>query len=158
MMFAARQKLKVKVDMVILNDDGVRIDQIAAGNVTKGDIFNIMPFENLIVLQQIQGNVLQQFLDLVAADGGWPIAGFSMQIKEGKAVNVIINGQALDTTKTYSVVNSDYIANGGKNAFMLKNIPQQTTGYLIRSALFDYIKYNDNKLSAHLENRVSYAQ
>jgi 2',3'-cyclic-nucleotide 2'-phosphodiesterase (5'-nucleotidase family) len=157
-LFEARQKFSVPIDMAVVNDDGLRIDRIAAGNVTKWDIFNVMPFENMMVVQKIKGDVLQLFLDLIAADKGWPVAGIRMQIQNGKAVNVWVGNKPLENDKLYTVVNSDYIANGGKNAFMLKSIPQQNMGYLIRDALFDYIKINDKKLVANLENRISNAQ
>ena len=154
----AKEKFNFPIDIAILNDDGLRIDQIAAGNITKWDIYNVMPFENLMVAQKIKGDVLQQFLDLIAADKGWPVAGMTMQIKEGKAVNVLIGGKPLDPNKIYSVVNSDYIANGGKNAAMLKSIPQVTSGYLLRDAIFDYIKDKGKVITSKEENRVTYAQ
>jgi 2',3'-cyclic-nucleotide 2'-phosphodiesterase (5'-nucleotidase family) len=158
MYYAAKKSFTVPIDIAIVNDDGIRIDQIAAGQVTRWDIFNIMPFENMMVLQQIKGNVLQQFLDLIAADKGWPVAGMTMQLQNGKAVNVLINGKPLEKDKIYNVINSDYIANGGKNAEMLKGIPQQNKGYLLRDAIFDYIKFKNNTLSAAIENRVTNAQ
>jgi hypothetical protein len=43
----------------------------------------------------MKGSVLQQFLDLTAARGGWPVAGITMHIKDNKAVDVMINGSHL---------------------------------------------------------------
>jgi 2',3'-cyclic-nucleotide 2'-phosphodiesterase (5'-nucleotidase family) len=85
----------------------------------------------------------------------------TMQIKDKKAINVLINGKALDPTATYTVVNSDFIANGGDNAEMLRAIPQITNGYLMRDAIFDYIKKlkgQGKNITAHIENRVTNAQ
>jgi 2',3'-cyclic-nucleotide 2'-phosphodiesterase (5'-nucleotidase family) len=91
---------------------------------------------------------LKQLLDHIASRGGWPVAGMTMQMLDKKAVNVMIGGQPLDLNKTYITVNSDFVANGGDDAFMLKSIKQESIGYLMRDALFDYI----NKLKQQGRN------
>ena len=52
----------------------------------------------------------------------------------------MIDGKPLDKAAIYTVASSDYIANGGNNAVMLKSIPQQNRGYLLRDALLEYIQ------------------
>ncbi|MBM3417185.1 MAG: hypothetical protein FJY20_12310 [Bacteroidetes bacterium] len=164
----AGEKYNTKVDAAFLNFGGMRLTQLPAGNVTTGKIFELMPFDNLLILQKLKGDVLQQFLDLTASRGGWPVAGITLQIKDlpagqtgKKAANVMIGGQPLDPDATYTTVNSDFVANGGDNAEMLRTVPQITNGYLMRDALFDYIrklKSEGKNINARLENRVSYAQ
>lgn len=161
MYIMAKEKYGVAVDAAFVNYGGIRINQLAAGPVTRGKVFEVMPFDNLLILQKVKGDVLQQFLDLAAAHGGWPVAGLTMQIQNKKAVNVKIGGQSLDPNKIYTIANSDYVANGGDNAAMLKPIPQQTNGYLMRDAIFDYIKLLQSQgknISANEDNRVSNAQ
>jgi 2',3'-cyclic-nucleotide 2'-phosphodiesterase (5'-nucleotidase family) len=140
MLFGAKKKFGVNADIAVVNYGGIRLGQLPAGEVTNGKIFELMPFDNLLVIQDVRGDVLQSFLDLTAERGGWPFAGLTMQISNKKAVNVLIGGKPLDPSKTYKLVNSDYVANGGDNASMLKAIPQQNIGYLMRDAFFDYIK------------------
>lgn len=157
----AEEKYKMKVDVAFMNDGGIRLDQLAEGPVTKGKIFELMPFDNILIIQKLKGDALQQFLDLIASRGGWPVAGISMQIKNNKAVNVMIGDKPIDHTTTYITVNADFIANGGENADMLKNIPQINNGYLVRDALFDYVKKlksQGKEISAKIENRVANAQ
>jgi 2',3'-cyclic-nucleotide 2'-phosphodiesterase (5'-nucleotidase family) len=159
LLFAGRKKFG-KGDLATVNYGGIRLTQLPAGAITRGKIFELMPFDNLVVLQEIKGDVLQSFLDLTAERGGWPFAGVTMQISNKKAVNVLVGGKPLDLTKSYTLINSDYVANGGDNATMLKNIPQQNIGYLMRDALFDYIKAlkaEGKNISATEEKRV-YAQ
>lgn len=161
MLYAAQKAFNTRVDAAFVNFGGLRITQLASGEVTRGKIFELMPFDNLLIIQKVKGDALQQFLDLTAGRGGWPVAGLTMQIQNKKAVNVRINGQALDPAKTYTIANSDYVANGGDDAAMLKAIPQQNRGYLMRDAIFDYInalKAQGKNISAKLENRVTYAQ
>lgn len=157
----AREKYQVPVDLAFVNFGGIRLTQLPAGNITRGKVFELMPFDNLLILQKLKGSVLQQVLDLAAARGGWPMAGLTMQIKNNKAVTVQIGGQPLDPEKTYTIANSDFIANGGDNADMLRPIPQITNGYLMRDAIIDYIGRlvrQGQPVGATIENRVTYAQ
>jgi 2',3'-cyclic-nucleotide 2'-phosphodiesterase (5'-nucleotidase family) len=164
----AAEKYNTKVDAAFVNFGGIRLTQLPAGNVTTGKIFELMPFDNLLLLQKMKGDILQQVLDLAASKGGWPVAGITMQIKDlpagqtgKKAVNVTVGGKPLDLNATYTVANSDFIANGGDNADMLRNVPQITNGYLMRDALLDYIKKQKSQgknISAKIENRVTNAQ
>lgn len=154
----AAEKYKIRIDLALMNFGGIRLTQLPAGEVTRGKIFELMPFDNMLIIQRLKGTVLQELLDLIAARGGWPVAGMTMQIKDKKAVNVLVGGQALDPGKIYTVVNSDFVANGGDNADMLKSLPQENIGYLMRDALFDYIQKQGKKIGARLENRVSYVQ
>lgn len=161
MLFAGKQKFDVPIDAAFVNFGGLRITQMPKGPVTRSTIFELMPFENLVIVQTIRGSVLQRFLDHIAQAGGWPVAGITFDIKEKKAVNVFINGQPLDLNKNYNIVNSDYVANGGDNAAMLKDIPQQNKGYLMRNAVFDYIKAlkaEGKNITAIKENRINHVQ
>lgn len=157
----AAEKYNTKIDAAFLNYGGMRLTQLPAGDVTTGKIFELMPFDNLLILQKLKGSVLQQLLDLTAVKGGWPVAGLTMQIKDKKAVNVMIGGKPLDPDAVYTTVNSDFMANGGDNADMLRKVPQITNGYLMRDAIFDYIKKlksEGKEISAVIENRVTNAQ
>jgi len=146
------------VDVAFINYGGIRLTQLPAGNVTRGKIFEMMPFDNILVLQRLKGRELQQFLDLIAARGGWPVAGMSMQIKDKKAINVLVAGKPIDPDAVYGVLNSDFVANGGDNADILKVLPRETRGYLMRDAIIDYIqklKSQGKNISARVENRVT---
>jgi 2',3'-cyclic-nucleotide 2'-phosphodiesterase (5'-nucleotidase family) len=160
LLYSAQKKFGIKADLATVNYGGIRLTQMPAGPVTRGKIFELMPFDNLVVIQEIKGDVLQSFLDMTADRGGWPFAGLTMEISNKKAVNVKIGGEPLDPSKMYKLVNSDYVANGGDNAVMLKSIPQKNIGYLMRDAFFDYIKAlkaAGKNISAKEERRV-YAQ
>lgn len=157
----AAEKYNTKVDGAMVNSGGIRLNQLPKGKITVGKIFELMPFDNQLLLQKLKGSQLQQLLDLTAAKGGWPMAGITMQIRDKKAVNIRVGGQALDPDAVYTIANSDFIANGGDNADMLRKIPQISNGYLIRDALLDYIRKltaSGKEITANIENRVSNAQ
>jgi len=161
LLIMAREKYKTQVDASVINHGGLRLSQLPAGAVTRGKIFEVMPFDNLLILQNLRGDTLQQFLDLVAANGGWPISGITMQIKDKKAIHVQVNGKPLDPAATYVLANSNFLANGGDNADMLRSIPQIQNGYLMRDAFIDYIiklRSEGKAISSTIENRITNAQ
>ena len=158
MRLMGEKKFGRKVDAGFINQGGIR-SYIPKGNITVGKIFELMPFDNLVVLQEVKGTVLQQFLDKIAADGGWPVsAGVIMGIKEKKAVQVLINGKPLDENGTYTIANSDYVANGGSDCEMLRKIPKMDKGYLFRDALIEYVTdltKQGQPVDSKIENRVT---
>jgi len=157
----AREKVNANTDVALVNYGGMRVNQLAAGPVTRGKIFELMPFDNYLIVQELRGDVFQSFLDLVAERGGWAIAGCSFDIRNKKAVNIRIAGKPLDATKTYYVANSDYVANGGDNANMLRTLPQQNTGYLMRDAIIDYVRAlqaQGKTILVNNEKRIGHAE
>lgn len=161
MKIMAEKYYKTTVDGAFINYGGIRLNAIKAGTITRGRIFELMPFDNIIILQKIKGTVLQEFLDHIVGRGGWPVAGITMQIKDKKAVNVLIAGKPIDPNMTYTIANSDYVANGGDNSEMLKVIPQINNGFLLRDALIEYVQSFTQKsqsITATIQNRVTNAQ
>jgi 2',3'-cyclic-nucleotide 2'-phosphodiesterase (5'-nucleotidase family) len=159
MMEMAQRRFNRKIDAAVMNPGGIR-SYIAPGDITMGNIYQLMPFDNLLVLQEIKGSVLKSFLDHTASNGGWPVKGITMQIKEKKAVNIFIGGKPLDENAIYTLANSDYVASGGDYSEMLKPVPQINLGYLFRDALIEYVQQftrQGKPVSANLENRVSNA-
>ena len=161
MLVQAKEKFNTYVDASFINYGGIRLPSIPAGNITRGKIFELSPFDNIIVLLKMDGNTLQQFLNIVASRGGWPCAGIQYQIKNKQAINILIAGNAISENNFYTIAMLDYIANGGDDCVMLKSIPQQNTGYLFRDAVLDYFagKTKEGKtISSSIQNRVSNAE
>jgi 2',3'-cyclic-nucleotide 2'-phosphodiesterase (5'-nucleotidase family) len=150
-----------QVDAAFMNYGGIRLPIVKAGIITKGKVFELMPFDNIIILQKLPGKVFKNFLDHIASRGGWPVAGLTMEIKNGKAENVLINGKALDADAVYTVANSDYVANGGDKADMLRSVPQINNGSLFRDALIEYFTSftkAGKQITVTTQNRVINAQ
>ncbi len=159
MLTMAKEKFNRNVDAAFLNYGGIR-NSLSQGDVTVGNVFELMPFDNLIVLQEVKGSALKEFADLTARSGGWPCSGISYQIKDKAAVNILINGEPLDINKIYTIANNDYVANGGDDAQMLKVIKQINMGYLYRDALIEYIKRltkQGKPVDGKIEKRVTNA-
>jgi 2',3'-cyclic-nucleotide 2'-phosphodiesterase (5'-nucleotidase family) len=137
--------------MAVINFGGIRINQLAKGNVTSENAFELMPFDNKIVLLEIDGATLQGLFDKMASVGGTPIAGARYVIDAKKATNITIQGKALDPAVKYTVSISDYLANGGDNLDVLKPIPQIATGVLLRDAFIEGFR-DINAKGQHLKS------
>ena len=126
-----------KVDVAMINFGGIRIPQLPKGNVTREQAFELMPFDNKLVLLELNGDLTQKLFDRMAGAGGVPIAGARYVIKDGKATNIIIQGSAFDPSKKYTVALSDYLANGGEKLDMLIPVPQIETNVLLRDIFIE---------------------
>jgi 2',3'-cyclic-nucleotide 2'-phosphodiesterase (5'-nucleotidase family) len=161
MMDKAKKIYQLPVDAAFINSGGLRLPSIPPGNITRGKIFELAPFDNAIVIQKLTGNILQSFLDHISAKGGWPVAGVQWQIKNKQAVNVLIQGQPINETTVYNIAMIDYVANGGDDCTMLKTLPQISKGIILRDAIIEYFAVQSSmgkKITAKIEKRVSYAE
>ncbi|MBP6432738.1 MAG: 5'-nucleotidase C-terminal domain-containing protein [Ferruginibacter sp.] len=168
MLSMAKEKYKQSVDAAFINFGGIRQNAIPAGNITRGKLFELAPFDNIIVLQKVSGKILQEFLDHISGRGGWPTAGMQWQIKNlptgqagKKAINVKVGGNAISESSTYTIALVDYVANGGDDCAMLKTVPQTNNGMLFRDAIIEYLNRMNaagKKINIEEENRVSHAK
>ena len=152
----ARQKVDPKVDAAFMNSGGIRLPELPAGAITQGRIFELMPFDNLMVLLKVKGSLLKQYLDTLAANDGIIESGITMQIENKTVQQVMVGGKPLDLNADYSIVHSDYVA---MNTNLLKNIKRSTNGYLLRDAILDYVKLinsQNKKITVTNVDRVSY--
>jgi 2',3'-cyclic-nucleotide 2'-phosphodiesterase (5'-nucleotidase family) len=152
----AKQKVDPKVDAAFMNSGGIRLPEIPAGAITQGKIFELMPFDNLMVLLKVKGSLLKQYLDTLAANEGVIESGITMQIVNKTVQQVFVGGKPLDLNGDYTIVHSDYVA---MNSNLLKNIHRSANGYLLRDALLDYVKFINNqnkKITVTNIDRVSY--
>lgn len=160
MLAIAKEKFNQPIDASFINFGGIRLQAIPAGNITRGKLFELAPFDNVIVLQKIKGKVFQQFLNHISSRGGWPTAGMTWQIKNKEAINVLIGRKPLLETSTYTIALVDYVANGGDDCEMLKSISQINNGILFRDGIIAYFSSftkQGKKIPAITEKRVSNA-
>lgn len=157
----AGKRLDNLTSISVVNYGGLRIPFISKGNITKGKIYELMPFDNMLTIIDVPGKVLQQFCDHMAARKGWPVSGIQYVIKGGKAEQVMVNGSPIKENAVYKLVTSDYIANGGDECEFLVPLKKHYSTIFLRDALMEkIIKDSDSGmgLQAKLENRVSYGE
>jgi 2',3'-cyclic-nucleotide 2'-phosphodiesterase (5'-nucleotidase family) len=146
-----------KIDICMLNNGGLRTP-LPKGEITRGKVYELMPFDNRIVVLTISGEKTMQMLEYLAAIGGAPVSGIQMGIKNKKPVDITVNGTAFDVSRTYKIVTSDYLANGGdKMSFFKDPVKIEDIDYLLRDAIIDYMKEENkkgNQLKAEQDRRL----
>lgn len=149
---------KGNIDFASMNYGGIRIPTLQAGEVTRGKIFELMPFDNMLVVVHADAATVQQFVDKIATDGGIPISKqLHFDIKNGKAQNVTINGKPLQKDKIYKIGVSDYVANGGDDCTFFVDKKHDDLGVLMRDAIIAYVKKQTTqgkKLDAEKDGRI----
>ncbi len=149
-----------KVDFAVLNFGGLRINSIAAGNLTKGKIYELMPFDNMLVVVEIKGKELAPLFSLICQKGGWPISkDLKITCNKDGYQKVLLNNIEINPEKTYLLATIDYLANGGDNCSFLSSKKQISTGIFLRDAVIENIIDNYKKgknIKAKIEGRLSF--
>ncbi len=133
------------IDLVILNHGGIR-SIISKGNITSRTAFQLMPFENSLVVVALKRSQIDSLINfLVQNKTAHPISKLKLSVDENfNIVSATIKGNILDTNKTYYVATNDYLFNGGNNmTFFKPNEGLYNLDYKIRNVLIDYFKKVD---------------
>jgi len=144
------------IDLAVMTNGGLRT-AFPAGPITLGTVFELMPFENKLVVLDAPGPIVQQLFDY-AARIKMPISGATYKVEsDGKPADVRIGGLPFNPARTYSIAISDYLAGGGDNLIFFKPLTQRDTGVLLRQAITDKITAltaQGKPVEAHIEGRV----
>lgn len=154
------KKLDPAIDFAMPSTKGgIRVD-LPKGPIMVSNIYELMPFENELVICTIKGTEAQRLLEFIAASNGQPVAGLHMKIIDKKPAVVFIDGKPFDIHRNYRVLTSDYVANGGDNTLGLKDpVEKKVLGLKVRDALINYVKVKQaegSNITAQLDGRISY--
>jgi 2',3'-cyclic-nucleotide 2'-phosphodiesterase (5'-nucleotidase family) len=142
--------------MAIMNYGGIRA-AISAGPVSERTAYEVMPFENGLVVAALKGNtVIKMAAFLTEAKVPHPISGMEIRLdSEGSLASLRIRGQPLDPERTYYVATSDYLIGGGNGmTFFQEREALYKTGYSIRNAMVDYFREVDT-LRSRVDDRFT---
>lgn len=137
-------------NLVLLNVGGLR-SSINKGNITRGDIFSFMPFDNEVVWVKMPISALKDIAYYISKSGGEPIANAEW-----------FHADSLVLTSTsnlpyFWIVTSDYLMNGGDNmSFFNQKLEVVATNKLLRDAFMDQVRREgtlviDKKCRIHVE-------
>ena len=143
------------IDFVLLNHGGIRAI-ISKGKVTTRTAYEVMPFENSVVVVALKGEQINKLADYLSkAKRAHPVSSqFQLTLnKNFEITSVTVNGKNIDPNKTYYVATNDYLYNGGdRMTFFHPNDSLYALDYKIRNVLIDYFKRKDT-LDPKIDNR-----
>lgn len=114
---------------------------IPKGDIKVSNIFELMPFENELVVLTLKGSDVQSLADFIVGKNGQPVSGIRIEGTREKAETISIGGEKLNINKTYRVLTSDYLAGGGDGIEAFKRALQQDKlGIKVRDAIMEYIQ------------------
>jgi len=152
----AQKRYPGKVDMAAITNGGIRIP-ISKGDITLRDIFELMPFENDLLILNIDGGTAMKLFDYLAAKKNISIANTEINIQGNRAVDILIGGERFNINDSYTLAISDYLADGGDNMFFLKDSKRSLLNLKVRDAIIRHIRHltsEEKYVEAKIEGRV----
>jgi 2',3'-cyclic-nucleotide 2'-phosphodiesterase (5'-nucleotidase family) len=147
-------------DFSFFNTGGLR-RPLPKGNITRGDVFELMPFENELVILTLNGVYVKKIFNFIASKDGAPVSRVKFKLRNKEAMDIYINNQPLDTNKIYKALTSDYLANGGDSYNFLVSIPKEYLNLKVRDALIQYLTEEGKSgriISVNTDGRITHAE
>jgi 2',3'-cyclic-nucleotide 2'-phosphodiesterase (5'-nucleotidase family) len=135
-----------KADVAMQNSGGLRAD-LPAGPITKGGIYEVMPFDNTIVTAQLTGAEVRKTIEdglrfgrVTQQSGLRYVFDLSRPPAERLVTLTLADGSTIEDAKHYKVAVNNFMASGGDNYEALaKSSTKVDTGLPIREALEAYV-------------------
>lgn len=149
------------IDFAVYNYGGIRQEIMAKGPVTKGRIYELLPFENFGAIVTLDGEATAQLVQKIIDEDGWPVSGINITAVDHKPQQILIGNKVFDPSRSYTVIMNDYMANGGDNLSFLAGKQVDVMGTTVRDMVLAYLQQEfaaGNKIFEQIEGRVVYAQ
>jgi 5'-nucleotidase / UDP-sugar diphosphatase len=150
-----------EADFAFLNLGGIRAD-IQAGPITYRDVFDVMPFDNQVVMMEVEGKFLKDIIEMRVSGSrhGLRVAGVEVLVNRtrpsyDRISSLMIGGEPWRSDKIYKVVTTDFLLQGNAGLAMLTKIPEENiTRYEqdLRDAIVEYIK-KQSPVEVEIDNR-----
>lgn len=132
-------------DIAMMNGGGIR-NNVGAGEITFGDLFNVQPFSNINVKFELTGHEIKEVLNTQFSSYGpdFSIAGFkyTWNYATQQVLDLYnLDGTALDMDKTYTVVTNNYMFYRDKYGIQEFFEGEPEVGKVDVDATFDYVKH-----------------
>lgn len=141
-------------DAALLNIGGIR-NSIDKGDILVRNIFEVMPFENEVILVKFKGKDLEglfQYYEKTQKNN--PVSKLNIEVKDGKLTKAWVNGQPVHPEQDYYIVTSDYLALGGDNMSFFSKGEHIATGIKLRDVFLEKFKANHPLKFGEVEQRL----
>ncbi|MFP9114371.1 5'-nucleotidase C-terminal domain-containing protein [Flavobacterium sp. RHBU_3] len=139
------QRYSQHLDVALLNHGGIR-SILPKGNITARNAYEIMPFENSLVVIALKGTQIFEMAQYILKEKKpHPLSGMEIHIgADGSMKSVTVQGKGVIATKTYLVATNDYLSNGGDSmTFFAAGTQKYDLDYKLRNLFIDYFKEVD---------------
>lgn len=140
---------------------GIRTS-LPKGNIKLQNAFELMPFENELVVLYLDGSSVTKLVQFIVEKGGQPVSGIRIEANKNQISSISINNKAFDESKMYRVLTSDYLANGGDGIIAFKESKKrESTNIKVRDAIIDYMRFEQaagRKLNSSIDGRLKIEQ
>ena len=130
--------------VAVQNLGGVR-DDLPAGALTYGDVFQVLPFENRLMTLDMTGEEVRDFVQVLVAhhDGTPPyVAGLTVRAQPGGTEVELANGEPLEDDEVFKLVTNDYLGMGGEGAdAVLAKVSAENRHVMDQTVLDAFIAY-----------------
>ena len=151
---AAKQHYDGKVDIAVVNIGGMRCSW-PAGPVTIGNVFELMPFDNRLVVLTLKGADLLDLFQAFADYGGQGVAGMRMSAVNGKLTDVTIEGKKVNPKADYTVATSDYLSGGADHMEALTRYTNYWNSDLLIRDLYIQAVRDQDTIRAVVDGRMN---
>lgn len=141
--------------IAVFNHGGLR-SSLPSGVITIRNVFELMPFENELVICELPESARDSLSAIIARKGGAPISGFRMKISS----NIVKETEwpQSNPDEKFYVVTSDYLAGGNDNFTIFKSGKTTTLQVKLRDVLINEFKKSGQRndtLSVTKDGRIS---
>ena len=138
--------------MCIMNNGGLRTT-ISKGNITREMIYELMPFENELVVVELNKEDYIKLVNYIVSRGGEPFSGINIVISKDREIINYSWPVNFDKGEQVRVLTTDYLSNGGDNMSFLKEIEQQKVGLKLRDVIINFCIQKDT-INVQLDDRI----
>lgn len=136
----------IKCDFTISNYGGIRSNFIKQDSLRVGMIFELLPFDNELVVLDLKGSDIEALVRYMSKSGFWPVSkGLQVLQTDNKIAWIKIQGEVLVPEQIYKVQMPDYVANGGDGTAFLAIAPREKTGMFMREAVIEQLRLETKK-------------
>lgn len=135
--WAKKNGITSGVDAAVINIGGIRTT-IGAGDILTKQIYEVMPFENEVIIVKMKGSDLKGLFDYYLKTlKNNPVSHLYIETDNGMNVKELVNGKEVEPTKDYYIATSDYLALGGDNMTFFGKGKMVPTGIKLRDLFLE---------------------
>ncbi len=152
------QRAAALADVAFTNNHGIR-KNVSAGPMKKRDLFEVLPFRNILVTFQLTGKQIQDIVkNYILNNSSIQISGIKCSWKKSangeiEFLSFTINGKPLDTKKNYIAAASDYFVGEAKRYLGVEVVNPSFSQQTVFAAVEKKLR-KEKTIDSKIENRI----